>query len=372
MNNKKFNDYLLDILYSLEGKINKTEFKKIIKHYKWKFNFKSIHIVGTNGKGSNAKYINDELIYQNKKVGLFTSPHINDMYERIMINNQKIEFETMSKFVTRLKSDFPNINFGWFDVFFLTALHWFCSKNIDVAIFEAGIGAKKDIVNYIKHDIVLITSIDLDHTKILGNTKEKIAIDKSFAIKNNNQKIYISNDIDENIIDIFKKRANDVGAKLKVVKVNKKTYETKNISLSKNVLKNEFNIKNFKSFFVLPIGRSQQIKINNIMCGVDVAHNYQGIIESINYFKINKIKFDQIVVSLSSDKDHKKILRFLSKEFKIVYVYENKGRKPLKLSQYNEKFPKILNLSFFIKKLDCSTLFIGSFYLVSEIFEIIK
>lgn len=365
---KKVDDYLLEILYSLNGKMNKKEFKSIAKAYNWKFPFESIHIVGTNGKGSNAKYINDELIAQGKKVGLFTSPHIKTMYERIKINNHMIEFESMSKFVTKLKVDFPNINFGWFDVFFLTAIHWFHAKKVDTAIFEAGIGAKKDVVNYLDFKYLLITSIDIDHKEILGSTKEKIAIDKSFAIKNNVE-VFISSDIEKDIINIFKKKASENKNKFEIIKVNKKTYETKNISLSQIFLMKAYNIKNFKSYFILPGGRAQKIVFNGFDCYVDVAHNLQAIKESINYYRVNGIKFDQIVVSLSSDKEHQKILNFLAKEFKIIYVYQNKGRKPLKLFEYNQNFPKIMNLPFFIKKIDCTTLFIGSFYLVSEILE---
>lgn len=366
--NKRVDDYLLEILYSLNGKINKKEFKTIVKTYNWKFPFESIHVVGTNGKGSNAKYINDELIAQGKEVGLFTSPHIKTMYERIKINNHMIEFESMSKFVTKLKVDFPNINFGWFDVFFLTAIHWFHIKKVDVAIFEAGIGAKKDVVNYLDFKYLLITSIDIDHKELLGSTKEKIAIDKSFAIKNNVE-VFISDDIEKKIINIFKQKAKINENTIEIVSVDKTTYETKNISLAQTFLKKAYNIKTFKSYFKLPEGRAQKIIFNGFDCYVDVAHNLQAIQESINYYRVNDIKFDQVVISLSYDKEHQKILSFLAKEFKIIYVYQNKGRKPLKLFDYDEKFPKITNLPFFIKKIDCTTLFIGSFYLVSEILE---
>lgn len=373
MNNRdsKIEQHLLDILYSLEGKINKTQFRKIVKFYNWQFQFKSIHIVGTNGKGSNAKYINDELIAQSYTVGLFTSPHIYSMYERIKINNKNIDFEIMAKFISKLKSDFIDVNFGWFDVFFLTALHWFNSQKIDVTIFEAGIGAKKDIVNYLDHNYLLITSIAVDHEKILGDSIEKIAIDKSYSIKNHNQ-VFVSDSIDKKIVNIFKEKANKENCIFSIIKTNQSTYETINQSLSKAFLKQVFCIDKFKSHFILPSGRSENIKINKIDCWVDVAHNYQGFFESLKYYQYKEINFEQIVVSLSSDKNNKKIFELLEKKFKMIYVYQNKGRKPLLLTKYSDKFTKILNIDLFLEKLDKKTLFIGSFYLVSEILNKIK
>ncbi len=356
-------------LFFLEGKISKNVFKKIVKHYNWKIDFKTIHIVGTNGKGSNAKYINDELIKHKYKVGLFTSPHIEKVCERIKINDNNISFELLFNFYLKIKKDFNDIKFGFFDILFLCSLNWFCSQNIDIAIFEAGIGAKKDIVNYLNHNYLLITSIGLDHEKLLGNSLSKIAIDKSYAIKNNIE-TFIPNSIDKKIISIFKNKAKKTKCKITTVKVNSKTFEEINISLSKFFLKKIFDIKNFKSNFTLPRGRVEKIIINNINCYIDVSHNYQGIKETIKYFKLKNIKFKQCVLSLSNDKNTNKIIEILKKEFDTIYIYQNKGRKPLKYEDYNSDFDRIHNLKNFVKTINKETLFIGSFYLASELFEI--
>lgn len=364
----KFEEYLLSILYSLNGKLTKSDFNKIVKHYKWDFNFKKIHIVGTNGKGSNATYINNELIENGYKVGLFTSPHLKSMYERIKVNNKNIPFESLTKFVADLKSNFSNINFGWFDVFFLSSLYWFHNNSVDVAIFEAGIGAKKDVVNYLNHDYLIITSISYDHENKLGNSLEKIAIDKSYAIKKH-QKVYINSLIDKNLIKIFKLKANEKEAHFNIIKTDSFTFETINKSLSQSFLKNEFNIKNFKTNFKLPLGRIEKFRFNNLDHYIDIAHNIESFEQTINYFEKHNIEFDQIVVSLSNDKDDKKIFSFLTTKFEKIYVYENKGPKPKKLFSYDEKFIRILDLKKFIINLKAKTLFIGSFYLASEILQ---
>lgn len=367
--NNKTESYLVNILFSLNGKLEKRDFLKIKKFYKWKFSYKKIHIVGTNGKGSNAKYLNDELILNSYKVGLFTSPHIINVCERIQINQNDIDFEKLIKYTTDFQFFFPEINFGFFDLLFLSALRWFEESDIDVAIFEAGIGAKKDVVNYLNHDITLITSISLDHEKILGFSVERIALDKSYSIKTSNN-VYISGAINKNIVDLFlikaKKENNE---NINIVDVDKNTFESINQSLSKYVLQKEFDISVFQSLFFLPKARVQKVIINKINCYIDVAHNVEAIQATIDYFRYYDICFDQVVLSLSEDKDFKKIIEKLKYNYKKIIVYENKGRKPLKLSHYGLDCFKIYSIESFLKRIDVSTLFIGSFYFVGKILK---
>ena len=364
--NSKVN--LLDNIFHFNGKLSKKDFNKIKKHYQWKFNYKLIHIVGTNGKGSNSKYINDELILNGYNVGLFTSPHVIKMNERIKINNSDIDDEQINDFLFTLKKDFKNLKLSWFDFFFLCSINYFESNNIDIAIFESGIGAKKDVVNYINYNFLLITSISLEHENILGNTIFKIANDKMYSIKNNVE-VFIPNSIDDKIIKKFKTRSKNKKSKFNLIKVNKETFEKINISLSKSFLTSAFKISNFKSDFSPPIGRVQNLIINNISCYVDVAHNIESIKATLDFFKKKKIKFEQVLLSISLDKNKKIFDIIKNEDFKKIYAYQNKGRKPLDLQEYDESFIKVDNLKSFINNLDNKTLFIGSFHLVSEILE---
>lgn len=372
MNNNNVESLITNLLFSLNGKITKKNFNEIKKHYNWKFKYKKIHVVGTNGKGSNAKYLNDELIQNNYNVGLFTSPHLVTMYERIKINNNNISFEQLLKYTSDFQTTFSNINFGFFDLFFLSALRLFEDNQVDVAIFEAGIGAKKDVVNYLKHNITIISSISIDHQNILGNSLEQITLDKSFSIKSDNS-VYVSNSINLDLIRLLQCRAiQKNNNNFNIVDVDKTNYETINKSLSKFVLQKEFNINNFKSFFLLPRGRMEKIMINNFDCYIDVSHNIEAINETIKYIESKKIKIDQVVLSLSKDKNDKKITNILKNYFNVLYIYENKGRKPLKIVEYDQSIPKIYSISNFINKICKNTLFIGSFYFIEEIINKVK
>lgn len=357
----------IESLFSLQGKLSEKEFWIIKNRFNWKINYKLIHIVGTNGKGSNAKYINDELIENNYNVGLFTSPHIYKHNERIKVNNIEIDDNFIFSFYEKLKNSFPNLEFGWFDFFFLCSLDYFESKEIDVAIIESGIGAKKDITNYINYHYLLITSISLDHENILGKTIEEIAIDKSYAIKNKVE-VFAPKIISDYILNIFESRAIETNSKLHIVNVNKKTFVDINVSLSKKFLKEAFNINEFRSDFNLPIGRIQKIIINGIECFVDVAHNIESISCTLDFFRKNQIHFEQVFLSISKDKN-KQIFDIIKNEFNVIYSYQNSSKKSLDINEYDNDFERVKNLKMFLNHLDKKTLFIGSFYLVSEILK---
>lgn len=362
--NKEIN---IESLFLLQGKLSKQDFWAIKNKFNWEINYKLIHIVGTNGKGSNAKYINDELIENNYNVGLFTSPHIYKHNERIKVNNIEIDDQFIFSFYEKLKNSFTNLEFSWFDFFFLCSLDYFESKKIDVAIIESGIGAKKDITNYIHYHYLLITSISLDHEDILGKTIEEIAIDKSYAIKSKVE-VFVPKTISNYVLNIFEKTSERENSKLHIVNVDKKTFVDINISLSKEFLKQAFNINEFKSNFNLPVGRIQKIIINEIECFVDVAHNIESINYTLDFFKKNQIHFDQVLLSISKDKN-KQIFDIIKNEFNVIYSYQNSSKKSLDINEYDNDFKKVKSLKMFLNQLDKKTLFIGSFYLVSEILK---
>ncbi|MGL5590641.1 MAG: hypothetical protein ACRDCJ_02555 [Metamycoplasmataceae bacterium] len=364
----KINALLKDSLFKMRGKITLSEFQNISKTLGWKMNYQKIHVVGTNGKGSVSKYLNDNLINNNKTIGLFTSPHIFNFEERIKVNNVDISFIDIQHHMMDIYIAFPDYSFGFFQLVFLACLAYFETKKIDIAIFEAGIGAKKDIVNYLNFDLTIFTSISLDHEKLLGSTIEKIADDKAYAIKKTN-KIFYPNTLPNEVQNILNERAKKMENKnINMVKIKSKTIHRQNQELAQHILKEEFKIKDYK--FTLPIGRSQEVIINNIVNYVDVGHNVEGIRETLNHFKENDISFEQYVVSISSDKNVKDIMKNFDN--KITFVYQNKSDRALEFLDYPKEFEKIYLLENFIKKLEKKTLFIGSFYFIEEILRLVK
>ncbi len=364
----KINQLMTNTLFKLTGKLTKTQFKDIVKQMNWKMNYKKIHIVGTNGKGSVSKYLNDNLIKDNIKTGLFTSPHIFNFEERIKVNNIDIAFIDIQQHMIDLYLKFPKYTLGFFQLMFLSCLAHLETKKIDVAIFESGIGAKKDVVNYLDFYMTIFTSISIDHEKILGSKLEKIAQDKSFAIKENNI-IFYPNTIDKIVKIIFDERAKSVNnKKINVVNIKTKNIHDQNKELAKFILEKEFKIN--AKLFSEPIGRAQKIKINNIDCYIDAGHNYDGIEKTLNYFKEKNIKFDYHIISLSSDKDVKEIMNIFDN--KKTFIYQNKSERALSNFEYPEEFGKIYSLEQFIKTLDKKILFIGSFYFIEEILRLVK
>ncbi len=364
----KINKLIANTLFKLNGQLTKAQFKDIVKTMGWKMNYKKIHVVGTNGKGSISKYLNDNLINSGLKTSLFTSPHIFNFEERIKVNNIDIAFIDVQQHMIDLHLKFPKYNFGFFQLMFLSCLAHLETKIINVAIFESGIGAKKDVVNYLDFNTTIFTSISIDHEKILGSNLGKIAQDKSFAIKKNNT-IFYPNTIDQKAKSILVKRAELMNNKnLNVLNIKTHNIHDQNQELVKFVLKKEFDID--ATLFSMPIGRAQKISINNIDCYIDAGHNYDGIEKTLHYFKEKNINFDYYIISLSSDKDVKEIMKLFNNEN--TFIYQNKSERALTNFEYPQDFGKIYSLEQFIKKLNKKTLFIGSFYFIEEILRLIK
>lgn len=161
-------------------------------------NFPSIHVAGTNGKGSVCAVVNKACQLAGLRVGMYTSPHLIDVRERFQINGQpisKFEFNRLSQFIRKKfnRSSWPpnlfnkkNKKFPLTEFEFLTALAflWFSEQKIDVAVVEVGLGGRLDATNILAHKVVsVITTISLEHTEWLGSTIEKIAYEKSGIIK---------------------------------------------------------------------------------------------------------------------------------------------------------------------------------------------
>ena len=145
--------------------------------------FTSVHIAGTNGKGSVSHFLSSILQNGGKKVGLYTSPHLRDFRERIRINGVMIPQDYVVKFVERYRNDFDRIQPSFFEMNVALAFSYFADEKVDIAIIETGMGGRLDSTNVISPLVSVITNIGLDHVQFLGDTLAKIAGEKAGIIK---------------------------------------------------------------------------------------------------------------------------------------------------------------------------------------------
>ena len=145
--------------------------------------FKSIHIAGTNGKGSVSHILAAVMQTAGYKTGLYTSPHLKDFRERIKINGQMVSESFVIEFTERIKPLIEEIEPSFFEITVAMAFSWFAQQRVDVAVIEVGLGGRLDSTNIIVPELSLITNISYDHMNMLGDTLEKIAGEKAGIIK---------------------------------------------------------------------------------------------------------------------------------------------------------------------------------------------
>lgn len=145
--------------------------------------YRTIHVAGTNGKGSCAHTLSAILQSCGYRVGLYTSPHLVDFSERIRINGHPIEEEYVVNFVEQEKNFFAPLQPSFFEVVTAMAFKYFADKKVDIAVIEVGMGGRLDCTNIIMPVLSVITNISLDHTQFLGSSLELIAIEKAGIIK---------------------------------------------------------------------------------------------------------------------------------------------------------------------------------------------
>ena len=144
---------------------------------------RTVHIAGTNGKGSSSSMIASILQEAGYKVGLYTSPHLKDFKERIKINGKEISEQYVVDFIAKHKSYLENFKLSFFEMTVGLAFSYFADEKVDIAVVEVGLGGRFDSTNIITSDVCLITNISKDHTDILGNTLAEIAYEKAGIIK---------------------------------------------------------------------------------------------------------------------------------------------------------------------------------------------
>lgn len=169
--------------------------------------FKSIHIAGTNGKGSVTHFMGSVLQEMGYKVGLYTSPHYKDFRERIKINGNYIDENAVINFVENHKELIQQIKPSFFEITVAMAFAYFAEQKVDYAVIETGMGGRFDSTNILLPELSIITSIDFDHQQFLGDTLAKIAFEKAGIIKKNTP--CVTGIIGKEAMDVIEKRCKE-------------------------------------------------------------------------------------------------------------------------------------------------------------------
>lgn len=310
MNKEELEQYFVEHNYST---YERSKYDKYLKDNNFSFSIPSIHITGTNGKGSTANYIYQIYLKAGLKAGLYNSPYLDDVTEMVSIDGQNISYETyLNKFLS-LKDGFERYQLSSFEMQTIIAYELFKEANLDVVVIEVGMGGYIDATNIIKPILSIITSISLEHTSYLGGTTSEIAANKAGIIKENTPVLLAK--LDDFALYAIRQTAKKMNAPINIVSefFNEKVvdnkvrfdsqslkdvtlntpmiYQAKNACLAIDAIKllnNKFNIsdeiiKEGLLTSTLPC-RYEEIDKNII---VDGAHNpeaMQNLVDSIKSF----------------------------------------------------------------------------------------
>jgi len=175
--------------------------------------FKSIHIAGTNGKGSVSHMLASVFQEAGYKVGLYTSPHLTDFRERIKINGEMISEQSVIGFVDNYKSGFEEIKPSFFEMTVALAFDHFANSKVDIAIIETGLGGRLDSTNVITPELSVITNIGYDHQQFLGETLPEIAGEKAGIIKPNVP--VVVGEFQQEVAEVFEAKARETNSRLR-------------------------------------------------------------------------------------------------------------------------------------------------------------
>tara|TARA_Y100001970_G_scaffold46540_1_gene58643 strand:+ start:4664 stop:5854 length:1191 start_codon:yes stop_codon:yes gene_type:complete len=292
-------------------------------------NFKSIHIAGTNGKGSTAHLLSSIIQESGYKVGLFTSPHLIDFRERIKINGKLILKKEVKKFVIENMNFFIKNDNSFFEMTTAMAFDYFSKNKVDIAIIEVGLGGRLDSTNVLIPNLSIITNISLEHTEYLGETLEEIAKEKAGIIK---KKVpVVIGERHKKTYKVFEKIA--LKMKSKIVFASNYNYSYDNlieILYQKKNLKTALTSLQFLSFLNIDkkhiksglkkyqnktnfMGRWQVLN-NSPKIVLDVCHNLDGFKNIIKQTKIENFKKLIFVMGFVKGRDIKQIFSILPPE----------------------------------------------------------
>ena len=301
--------------------------------------FKSIHIAGTNGKGSTAHMLASIFQEAGYKTGLYTSPHLKDFRERIKINGQLISKKDTLDFILKNKNQYEKIEMSFFEYTVAMAFDYFANENVDIAIIETGLGGRLDSTNIISPEISIITNIGYDHTNLLGNSLEEIAKEKAGIIKKNTPVIIGRKQKETE--HIFKSEAKEKNSSIHFCKKNlnystdlKGEYQKENLNTALQAMKIlNLNIDDG----IISKGLNNVVKNTGLngrwqtiakkpLTICDTGHNEDGIKNNIKQLK--KLKFNKLhfVFGTVNDKDLRKILRLLPVNAQYYFCSANIAR----------------------------------------------
>lgn len=323
-------------------------------------NFKSVHIAGTNGKGSTSHSLASVFQAAGFKTGLYTSPHLRDFRERIRINGQMIPEDNVVTFIEQHKQKLEELELSFFEMTVAMAFDYFSKEKVDIAIIEVGMGGRLDSTNVIHPELSLITNISLDHVKFLGDCEEKIAAEKAGIIKENTP--IVIGETQERSKDVFINKAEEKNSPIsfadQIFECRKKdevaldyhtydiyknnelyisdlkfpllgNYQKKNLATiicALDILKNKFDIsQNNICDGLLNVvkatglmGRWQVINKKPLAIA-DTGHNVAGINEVKHQLAETKFEKLHFVLSVVNDKDIEGILELLPKDAEYYY-----------------------------------------------------
>ena len=297
-------------------------------------NFKSIQVIGTNGKGSTSAMIANIFKVSGYKVGLYTSPHLNKINERIRINGQSIKDQDIVSFINSYKKNINYLNASFFEVMTALAVWYFKKEKVDIAILETGLGGRLDSVTACASEMLVCTSISKDHQHILGDSIIEIAHEKACALQAN--MVCISINHPSEIKTIFNNRAKLVESTIQYMdniennpycKLNGQ-HQMENASLAIHAAQNfqNFNISNKDIEIGLSStywpGRIEKI-YDNPTVYFDVAHNEASFISLCNF--TSKLKGSKtLILALQKNKNITKAIQFIEETFdKIILTQTN-------------------------------------------------
>ena len=299
--------------------------------------FKTIHVAGTNGKGSCSHTLAAILQSAGYKVGLYTSPHLVDFRERIRINGQCISKEYVVDFVEQERSFFEPLHPSFFELTTAMAFKYFAELAVDIAVIEVGLGGRLDCTNIITPVLSIITNISFDHTQFLGNTLAKIAGEKAGIIKKN-VPVVIGETTPETL-PVFQKKAAAKSAPLHLAEAfevaHDYDFELKGLYQQKNKQTILCAVNCLKDVFTIPeeaikigmahvceltglTGRWQTLQTRPLVI-CDTGHNVGGWQYLAEQIKAQTCKTLRIVFGMVDDKDINTVMQLLPKQ--AVYYF---------------------------------------------------
>ena len=303
--------------------------------------FKSVHVAGTNGKGSTSHILASVLQEAGYKVGLYTSPHLKDFRERIKINGQEVSKHFVIGFIKRNKDFFEANKLSFFEMTVGMAFDYFAKQNIDIAVVEVGLGGRLDSTNIVIPEVSIITNIGLDHTQFLGDTLEAIAFEKGGIIKPNIP--VVIGETQKETAPVFKSLAKSCDSEILfadqlVSEVYKSdligSYQSKNIKTVIQTVKQlqgkgfKISNKNLKQGLLKVVkntgllGRWQILKERpKVVC--DTGHNREGLIYVMQQLSNETFESLHIVFGVVNDKDLRSILDLLPKKATYYFCKPN-------------------------------------------------